>query len=101
MSGYLALHLGHARERPVPARFKLARHQSVGGIGGVILPEGAVGGIARRFEIATEGLAHLIPLVLLASFAAAVAAAMAPGPTTPSSASSMASSTRSPPKAMQ
>ena len=33
--------------------------------------------------------------------AAAVAAAIAPGPTTPSSASSIASSTRNPPKAMQ
>ena len=41
------------------------------------------------------------PAVRPASLAAAVAAAMAPGPTTPRSASSMASSTRNPPKAMQ
>jgi hypothetical protein len=25
------------------------------------LPEGAVGGVARRLEVAAEGLAHLIP----------------------------------------
>ena len=61
MSGYLALHLGHMRQRSVPAPFKLARHQPVGGIRGVILPKGPVGGIARRFEIATKGLADLIP----------------------------------------
>ena len=48
-------------QRPIPARFKLACHQPVGGIGGIILPEGTVDGITRRFEIAAEGLAHLIP----------------------------------------
>src|SRR5258706_15899970 len=48
-------------ERPVPARFKLARHQPVRGVSGIVLPEGPVGGIARRFEVATESIAHLIP----------------------------------------
>ena len=38
-------------ERPVPARFKFTRHQPVRGVGGIVLPEGSVGGIARRFQI--------------------------------------------------
>ena len=101
MSGDLAFDLGHMRERLVPAHFEFAGHQPVGGIGGVILPEGAVGGIARRFEIATKGLADLIPSFSGLPWRQSVAAAMAPGPTTLSSASSIASSTRNPPNAMQ
>src|SRR5580692_7521142 len=42
MCNDLAFHLGCMCQRPVPARFKLDR-------------------ITRRFEIAAEGLAHLIP----------------------------------------
>src|SRR6202048_98984 len=61
MRGKLALDLRHMDERPVPARFKLARHQPVCGVSGIELPEGPVGGIARRFEVATERIAHLIP----------------------------------------
>src|SRR5258708_35219702 len=61
MRGKLALDLRHMDERPVPARFKLARHQPVCGVSGIELPEGSVGGIARRFEVATERIAHLIP----------------------------------------
>ena len=57
----LAFDFGDASERLVPARLKFAGDQPVGGIGGVILPESAVGGIARRFEIAAKSLAHLIP----------------------------------------
>src|SRR4249919_1211492 len=49
------------RERPVPARFQLTRHQPVRGVSRIVLPEGPVGGIARRFEVATESIAHLIP----------------------------------------
>ncbi|KRR29864.1 hypothetical protein [Bradyrhizobium retamae] len=48
-------------ERPVPARFELTRHQPVRGVSGIVLPEGPVGGIARRFEVATKSIAHLIP----------------------------------------
>ena len=62
MRGYLALYLGNAAERAVPTRFKLAGHEPVGGIGSVILPEGAVDGVVRRFKIAAERVAHLIPL---------------------------------------
>ena len=57
----LALDLRRVRERPVPARFKLTRHQPVRGVGGIVLPERPLGGIARRFQIATESIAHLIP----------------------------------------
>ena len=52
MRGDLALDLRHMGERPVPARFQLASNQPVRGISGVVLTEGAVGGIARRFEVA-------------------------------------------------
>ena len=60
MRGKFAPDLRHMDERPVPARFKLARHQPVRGISGIVLPESPVGGIARRFEVATESIAHLI-----------------------------------------
>src|SRR4029077_10372677 len=60
MHGDLAFDLRRVSERPVPARFKLTRHQPVRGIGGIVLPESPVGGIARRFEVATESIAHLI-----------------------------------------
>lgn len=61
MHSDLALDLRHVGERPVPARFKLARHQPVRGVIGIVLPKGPVDGIARRFEVATESIAHLIP----------------------------------------
>ena len=60
MRGKLALDLRHMDERPVPARFKLTRHQPVRGVGGIVLPESPVCGIARRFQIATESIAHLM-----------------------------------------
>jgi hypothetical protein len=63
VGGDLALHFVDAGERPVPARFELACDQPVGRIGSVILPESAVGGIARRFKIAPERIADLIPLL--------------------------------------
>src|SRR3981081_3851096 len=61
MHGDLVLDLRRVSERPVPARFKLTRHQPVRGVRGIVLPESPVGGIARRFQIATESIAHLIP----------------------------------------
>src|SRR6202011_3138858 len=45
---------------PVPARFQLTGHQPVRGVSGIVLPESPVGGIARRLEVATESIAHLI-----------------------------------------
>jgi len=47
MHGDLALDLRRMSERPVPARFKLTRHQPVRGVRGIVLPESPVGGIAR------------------------------------------------------
>src|SRR3984893_8765063 len=58
--GDLALDLRRVSERPVPARFKLTRQQPVRGVSGIVLPESPVCGIACRFQIATESIAHLI-----------------------------------------
>jgi len=35
----ILLDLRRVSERPVPARFKLARHQPVRGVSGIVLPE--------------------------------------------------------------
>src|SRR5712691_5104281 len=61
MCGDLAIDFGDADQRLVPARLEFAGNESVGGISSVILPEGTVGGIARRFEITAESISHLIP----------------------------------------
>src|SRR6516165_7459644 len=61
MDDDLAFDLRHARERRVPARLQFAGHQPVGWVGGVVLPEGAIGCIARCLEIALECFAYLIP----------------------------------------
>ena len=53
-------HLRHTRERLVPARFQFACHQPVGRIGGIILPKGAVGRVARRFKVAFQSVEHLV-----------------------------------------
>jgi hypothetical protein len=60
MGGDLALDLRDMGKRPVPAGFQLACNEPVRGIGGVILPEGAVGGVACRFEITQERVADLV-----------------------------------------
>ena len=49
------------RERLVPACLQLARDKSIGRIGCIVLPEGAIGSIERRFQVAVERIAHLIP----------------------------------------
>jgi hypothetical protein len=49
------------RERAVPTRLQFARDQPIGWIGSIVLPEGSVDGVARRFEVAAEGLGHMIP----------------------------------------
>jgi hypothetical protein len=51
----LGLDLRHMRERPVPTRLQFARDQPIGWIGSIVLPEGSVDGVARRFEVAAEG----------------------------------------------
>jgi len=96
----LGLDLRHMRKRPVPARFQFARDQPIGWIGSIVLPEGAVSGVARRFEVAAEGLARLIP-PLAGLLLGGCGGGDRPGPTTVRNAFSMASSTRCPPKAMQ
>jgi hypothetical protein len=51
MGGNLAFDLGHACERLVPACLEFAGDQPVGRIGNVVLAEGAIGRIARGFEM--------------------------------------------------
>src|SRR5262245_45231803 len=63
MGGNLGFGLRHAGERLVPSRLQFASHQSVGRVGSVVLPEGPIGCIARRFEITPERLTHLVPLL--------------------------------------
>src|SRR5271166_621119 len=60
IGGDLAFNLCHPHECLVPAHFQFAGHQPIGRVGGVVLSEGAIGGIARRFEITLECFAHLI-----------------------------------------
>jgi hypothetical protein len=61
MGSDLAFDFRHTRERLVPARLQFAGHQPIGRVGSIVLPKGAIGCIARRFEIALECFAHLIP----------------------------------------
>src|SRR5215472_3865313 len=61
VSGDLVFDLRDACKRLVPARLQFASHEAIGGVGGVVLPEGAIGCIARCFEIALECFAYLIP----------------------------------------
>src|SRR5215510_9513790 len=63
MGGNLGFDLRLAGERLVPSRLQFASHQSVCRVGSVVLPEGAIGCIARRFEITPERLTHLVPLL--------------------------------------
>ena len=63
MAGDLRLDLGDAGERLVPTRLQFTGDQTVGRIGGVVLAEGAIRRIARRFEIASERFADLISLL--------------------------------------
>lgn len=63
MRGNLALYLGDAGKRAIPARLKLRGNQAICRIRRVILPEAAIGGITGRFEITAERFANLIPLM--------------------------------------
>ena len=63
MVGNLRLDFGDADERLVPARLKFTGDKTVCGISGVILTEGTIRRIARRFEIAFERFADLITLL--------------------------------------
>jgi hypothetical protein len=61
VEGNLRFDLLDPNKRLVPAHFELAGHQPVGGIGRIILAEGAISGVVCRFEIATERFMDLIP----------------------------------------
>jgi hypothetical protein len=60
VSGNARLHLADACQCPVPAQFQLCRHQTIGGIGRVVLSEGAIGGIAHCFQVSDQGVADLV-----------------------------------------
>ena len=61
MSDNFAFDFRDILERLVPARLQLAGNKPVGRIGSVVLAEGPIGGKARRFKIARERLAYLVP----------------------------------------
>ena len=60
MAGDFRLDFGDAGERLVPAHLQFSGDQTVGRIGGVVLAEGAIRRIARRFEISSERFADMI-----------------------------------------
>jgi hypothetical protein len=68
MVGNLRLDFGDADERLVPARLKFTGDKTVGGISGVILTEGTIRRITRRFKIAFECFADLITLLTQLGF---------------------------------
>ena len=100
--GDLALDFGDAGELPgssaprvrQPPAGWLDRRRHTG-------PESAVSGKACCFKVAAESLARLILSGWLPARRQPLTRRLAPGPTTPRSASSIASSTRRPPNAMQ
>ena len=53
---------GHPGEGAVPARLQLAGDKAVLRIGRIVLPEGAIGGIAGRLEVANHSLACVVTL---------------------------------------
>ena len=58
MSGNARLHLADACQCPVPSQFQLCRHQTIGGIGRVVLSEGAIGGhdaASRQLLVVVRG----------------------------------------------
>ena len=56
------------QQRLVPARLQFGRHESVRRIGGVVLSEGAIGRVTRRFQIAQERFASSISMSRLGFF---------------------------------
>jgi hypothetical protein len=55
-----AFDVADMREGAVPSHLQFRRNQPVFGIGGVILPESPVGGVAGSFQIAAEGVPDLV-----------------------------------------
>jgi hypothetical protein len=60
MSGNARFNLADACQCPVPAQLELRRHQTIGGVGRVALPEGAIGGVAHRFQVSDQSVADLV-----------------------------------------
>src|SRR5580700_9165858 len=53
---------GHPGEGAVPARLQFAGDKAVLRIGRIVLPEGAIGGIAGRLEVANHSLTCVVML---------------------------------------
>lgn len=60
MSGDLRLDLAHAGKRSVPAEFQLRSDETILWIGGVVLPEGPVGVVARGLQVAHQRATDLV-----------------------------------------
>jgi hypothetical protein len=60
VSGNARFHLGDTGQCSIPAQLQLRRHQTNGGIGRVVSPEGAIGGVAHRFQVSDQGVADLV-----------------------------------------
>jgi len=56
------LQISDSFECLVPAKFQLGSDQTVLWIGGVILPEGAIGSKACGFEVARQRVAHIVTI---------------------------------------
>lgn len=60
MSSNLGLDVGNGDERAVPTGLQFARDHPVRRVGGIVLPEGAIGRLARGLEIARERITDLV-----------------------------------------
>jgi hypothetical protein len=60
MRGDLRLDFLDIQERAVPSQLQLRCNETVRGIGGIVLPEGPIGGVACSLQIAGERLANLV-----------------------------------------
>ena len=57
------LQISDSFECPVPAKFQLGSDQTILWIGGVILPEGAISGKVRGFEVTRQRIAHIVSIL--------------------------------------
>ena len=60
MRGDLALDFINMCEGAIPSDLQLRRDKTVRRVGGVILPEGSIGGVSGGLQIATKGVPDLV-----------------------------------------
>src|SRR5258706_16013458 len=100
MRGNPGLDLAYTCERAVPPHLQFPRDQPVLRIDGVLLPECPIGAVARRLEVAPQRITTLIAAAGRLCFGLDGRSYRSRS-TTRRRASSMASSTRNSPNAMQ